>query len=517
MAVGTDSDYDLEEVDPDDLDPDPSSDEWLDYMVERIWAFIVDFADVEGFPFPYQEQIGKALVRSIIAGDGEILTFLLSRQAGKSEVVANVIAGLMVLLPPLAKMFPDRLGKFAKGFWVGCFAPVEEQIRVIYGRVVDRLTSPHAVEVMSDPDIDDEVQGNKSRELFLKRSGSLVRMTTANPRAKIEGKTYHLVVIDEAQGLEEFVYWKSIKPMTDFYFGTTVLVGTPYVTKDIFYKQIQSNRRRALERGGRKTHFEFPWTECAKYNRNYKRSVMATAAEIGEDSDEFRMNYRLEWLLERGMFVSDEQMSELGDPTMQIVPQWWKSPVLVGIDPARKLDSTVVTVVWVDWDRPDEYGYFHHRILNWLEMHGEAWEEQYFRITEFLMQRYNVLAVGVDAQGVGDAMADRLQTLMPNVQVVPMMSSPKDQSERWTHLTALIQRRMLFWPAHPKVRRTKMWQRFEQQMKDLEKEYRQGYLLAGAAEGGNAHDDFPDSLALACMLSKDFIVPESDQTSAPWW
>ena len=40
------------------------------------------------------------------------------------------------------------------------------------------------------------------------------------------------------------------------------------------------------------------------------------------------------------------------------------------------MDSTVVTVVWVDWDRPDEFGYYDHRILNWLELHGDDWEER---------------------------------------------------------------------------------------------------------------------------------------------
>ena len=72
-----------------------------------------------------------------------------------------------------------------------------------------------------------------------------------------------------------------------------------------------------------------------------------------------------------------------------VVHAWANSPVVVGIDPARKQDKTVVTVVWVDWDHPDELGYYHHRILNWLDLEGVDWEEQYYRIVEFL-SNYNV-------------------------------------------------------------------------------------------------------------------------------
>jgi hypothetical protein len=99
------------------------------------------------------------------------------------------------------------------------------------------------------------------------------------------------------------------------------------------------------------------------------------------------------------MFVTSNVLDELGDTSQETVKAWHRSPVVVGIDPARKIDSTVVTVVWVDWDRPDEFGYFDHRILNWLEIQGDDWEEQYFQIVNFL-ENYDVLAVGVDANGV---------------------------------------------------------------------------------------------------------------------
>ena len=211
------------------------------------------------------------------------------------------------------------------------------------------------------------------------------------------------------------------------------------------------------------------------------------------------------------MFITEPVMDECGDKSMQVVKAWWKSPVVVGIDPARTMDSTVVTVVWVNWDRPDEFGYFEHRILNWLEIQGDDWEEQYFQIVDFL-SAYNVWAVGIDSTGVGDPFGDRIARLMPKCEVHLMTSSNKEQDLRWKHLNELIGRRMVGWPSHPKTRRLKKWQRFSQQMLDAEKRYQGPYLMVEAPEGDNAHDDYPDSLALACALTKDMVMTEVQET-----
>lgn len=492
---------------------DPESKRFIQELIPRIWLFITEFTGID--MYPYQEEFGKRIIESVLTEDGAVITGLFSRQSGKTETLSNVIAGLMVILPKLAQMFPSVPQKFKRGFWVGCFAPVESQVQTLYERIVDRLTSERAMEILLDPEIDDMPKGGGTR-LALKKSGSFVRMQTANPRAKIESKTYHFIVIDEAQGVDEYVIEKSISPMGVHFLATMVQIGTPDVVKGHFYKTIQFNKREELKRGGRQNHYQFDWQICAKYNRNYKIAVRKTALRIGEDADEFRLNYNLEWLLERGMFVTEARMDELGDTTMEIVQAWWKTPCLVGIDPARRLDSTVVTVLWVDWDHPDEFGFFPHRVLNWLQMHGEDWEEQYFRIIDFL-SNYSVMAVAVDAQGVGDAVAQRLAVLLAprNVQVVGLLSTPDKLSERWKHLMALTQRGMITWPAHSKVRRTKLYRRFRQEMTDLEKIYQQGYLLARAPEVKEAHDDFPNSLALATILTKEFIVPESDQSENP--
>lgn len=237
---------------------------------------------------------------------------------------------------------------------------------------------------------------------------------------------------------------------------------------------------------------------------------------IGEDSDEFQMSYNCKWLLERGMFVASSVLDELGDKSQEVVKSWHQTPVVVGIDPARKMDSTVVTVVWVDWERPDEFGYFEHRILNWLEIQGDDWEEQYFQIVNFL-SNYDVLAVGVDANGVGDAVAQRLNILLPRSEVIALTSSSTEQSKRFKHLQSLIQRGMMAYPAHAKARRLRAWKRFYQQMTDAEIQYKGPNFLVAAPDESHAHDDYVDSLAIACSLTVDLVMPEAEVQTSPFF
>lgn len=875
---------------------DELSTEFIDTLVKRLILFTEEFCDVKFFP--YQVPIAYRIIESIVLGDGEELSLIATRQSGKSEVISNVIASMMVILPKLASVYPTWLGKFSKGFLCGVFAPVEEQADTIFGRVVSKLTSEHALDFLLDPEIDDKATSGGSRgkgkAIALKNSGSLCRMQTCNPKAKIESKTYHFVVVDEAQGADEvmitkcvaegtevwtpegnalpveqvvleqldivsfdkpwdlregigkqvhgrdreignlvpttptewhdngikpvwrvttasgryieatanhrwivrerkgnslpkerrtdqlevgmqlpltldgdpgshgsgtldegyfsgqiigdgctaqqvqwcghrdgamsemiriaeswgdtfsiynenhdnglvegafiggtcksllghyqllkkigvnkclstsghsgdfyrgliaglwdsdgyvdagqegrngalyyssvsetlvrqvqyvlqrlgilgtlsvrdnfntsyastnplwtlcvkdvesikqfhdiiqlhteykssalatlreradirsgrrhpavdhprrsfgggriawdrivsieyvgerrtfcvtvepsntviwngFVGLNSIKPMLAFNNGTIVISGTATREKCYFYKMIQYNRRRDVNgrRNHRQAHFEYDYRVASKYNTNYAKFIAKEKLRLGEDSDEFLMSYSNQWILEKGMFLTEERLNSLYDPSMSFVKQWWRTPIVVGIDVARSNDSTVVCAVWVDWDHPDGFGFYEHRVLNWLEINNVDWESQYFQIIDFI-RNYDVLRVGVDSQGVGGAVAERLQILLPSIEVLAVTSDAKNQNERWVHLTELIQREQILFPGHSKARRTKSWKKFHQQMSDLEKTYRGPYMLAAAPNERGAFDDYADALAIACAMTKIDTMP----------
>jgi len=491
---------------------DELSKEFVNKLIDRVMQFMAAFVGHD--LHPYQVPLARRIIESVIINDGEEITALAARQSGKSETIANTVVTLMVLMPRLGKMYPDLLGKYKDGIWIGMFAPVEGQVETLFGRAVNRLTSEHANEILADTEIDDSISkvAGVTRQIKLKNSGSTLTMMTANPRAKIESKSFHLIVIDECQEADDFVVSKSISPMLAYYSGTMVKTGTPTTSKNNFYRSIQLNKRRQTSSRARQNHFEWDWRDVAKCNPNYAKFIKREMLRIGEDSDEFQMSYCGKWLLERGMFVTSTVMDELGDTSQEVVKAWHRSPVVVGIDPARKMDSTVVTVVWVDWDRPDEFGLYDHRILNWLEIQGDDWEDQYFQIVNFL-SNYDVLAVGVDANGVGDAVAQRLKILLPRAEVHPVGSSQQEQSKRWKHLKQLIDRRLVGWPSHAKTRRLRTWKRFYQQMTDLEVKFNGPNFSAAAPDEAHAHDDFADSLAIACSLTMELAMPSVEVSS----
>ena len=480
---------------------DEDSQGFVDRLVDRL-MIVCD--ELSGHPlYSYQRPFARRMFESLIINDGAVLSLLMSRQSGKSETIANVVATAMIFFPRLAKAFPTWLGKYAEGMMVGAFAPVDEQADNLFGRIVARLTSEQAERIMADPEINDKVMG-KGKMIWLKNCKSLVRKTTCHPRATIEGRSYHLILIDEAQGADAAVVNKSVTPMGAAYNATMCMTGTPSYETGVFYKQIQINKREQVNRrGARQNHFEVDWKEAAKANPNYARFVKREMVRIGDESDEFKLSYRIMWLLDKGMFATSEVLDECEDRSMQsVVHAWTMTPVVVGIDCGRKNDSTVVTVVYVDWNRPDSFGFYHHRILNWLDLTGVAWEEQYFRIVEFL-SNYRVWRVGIDTNGMGGPVAERLKLLMPHIEIVDLGSAQSEQSDRWKYLKQLLDRRQVIWPAGAKVRRTKMYKAFRLQMEDLQIQFKGPYVLAEAPRVKDAHDDFPDSLSMACILTRD--------------
>ena len=502
-----DSPYDEDDSQPlfeEDAIPelDEESATFVDQLCLRTVIFIEEFCGVAFYP--YQREFAYRIVESLVLNDAEEITGLLSRQSGKTETLANTLAGCMVLFPKLALTF-DIMSRFKTGLWVGCFAPTEDQSETLHGRIVDRLTSDRAVEMMLDPEIDDATIG-RGRFIRLK-SGSMARRQTANPKAKIEGKSYHIIVLDEAQDADDGVIRKSIHPMLSAYAGSIIKIGTPGYIKGDFYRAIQLNKRRTLARRARKNHFEYDYKVVSKYNPLYARSVSKEKQRLGEDSDEFRMSYAIQWLLERGQLITDDDLDRLMDPSMPLVRSWYKSACVAGIDPARIKDSTVVTVCWVDWEFPDPFGLCEHRVLDWLELTNVPWEEQYFRILSFL-DNYAVTLIGVDGTGMGSVVAERLQILLGHrCQVISMSSDLVTQSKRWKRLQTMLDRRMLVFPGHSKAKRTRAWRRFRQQMGDAIKIFKQGQLLVAAPEEAEAHDDFVDSLCLAVAASE---VEEQD-------
>ena len=154
------------------------------------------------------------------------------------------------------------------------------------------------------------------------------------PRSRC--RLYHIIIIDECQDADDTVIRKSIHPMLAAYAGTIAKIGTPGYHKGDFYKAINVNKRRQSNRRARQNHFEYDYRVVSKYNANYAKFIAKEKIRLGEDSEEFQMSYRLKWMLERGMLVTEDDLDYLADPRHAACPvDGTEVRVVVGIDPAR--------------------------------------------------------------------------------------------------------------------------------------------------------------------------------------
>lgn len=479
--------------------------------------------------YPYQEQFGKRIIRSVLDNDGLELTALFARQMGKSETVANTISGLMIILPVLANtpMFINdkRLTMFKDGFWVGIFAPSLRQAQTTYSRLKARIQSPSAMEVLAEFGLEFSTSNGQTVALT---NGSFCTAVSASDGSNIEGDSYKLIICEECQDISNYKIRKSIHPMGASYNATIVKIGTATTFKGDFYEAIQRNKRDFENKSLKiRSHFEYDWKVGAKYNPKYEKYVQKEMYRLGETSDEFRMSYCLEWILSRGMFVDIDFLErQCGRPNLSRVFHDLTKPHVVGIDLAKRNDSTVITVVEPDWDNPviveknknstdnieDEYKAFNTVIKDWKQLDGDDYNQQYYDILSYI-KNFRVVRIMIDATRE-ESMSDRLRANLDCEVVGCNFSSIK--SPMYKYLDTEIKSGRASYPLDEYTKESREYKEFAKQMGSLQKDYRGQNMIVSHPPERGAHDDYCDSWALAvygCREQYDSVRVEQVNTN----
>ena len=464
--------------------------------------------------FPYQEQFSKRVIRSVLENDGEEITALFSRQSGKSETIALTVGGLMIILPQLANMpmFADdpRLKMFKDGMWVGIFAPSQRQAQTTYGRIKARIQSKPAQMILADPEFNLYFTTSNGQTVTLS-NGSFATAISASDGSNIEGESFKLIICEECQDISNFKIRKSIHPMGAAYNATIVKIGTATTYKGDFFDAIQRNKRRDAEKKSHiRNHFEYDYTVAAKYNPNYAKYVEKEKARLGEKSDEFRMSYKLEWIIERGMFI-DINIFEpsCGEFTLERVHYDKSATHVAGIDLGGKGDDTIITMVEVNWSMPailesrvnDEtgeeevYEAYNTYIKDWYSIQNEPdYDVQYAEATDYL-DKWRIARIVCDATREA-SFAHRLRANRKE-EVIPYIFTTKSKSELYKHLDKEISAGRARFCAGEETRHTREYSMFLEQMGDLQKGYSGQYMVVAHPDEKGAHDDYCDSWALA--------------------
>lgn len=462
--------------------------------------------------FPYQSPLAWRIIESIILNDGDEITALIARQSGKSEVLADVACTLMTMLPILGNYF-SQLRQYKDGFWIGIFAPRQEQADTIGHRIDTRMTGENAMGFLSDPEVGIDYKDYKLS------NGSFCRVHSAAPQSKLESKTYHLIFVDEASDVEESKIISSIHPMGAATSATIVKIGTPKPYKSEFFDAIQRNKQLELgTRGKVKNHFEYDYKIVMKYNQRYEKFIQKEINRYGKESDFFRMNYGLEWLLEKGMAVTPDTFNEkMRNQKDKFQFEGVDNCIYVaGLDLGKKFDSTVLTMLELtkkkdfknyDTDDFQEDDGYDKRILNWYEYEGEDWEQQIKEVVGVMREFPQTQTLVIDATGVGDMPAEVLTRKLMHfdVEVVIVIYSAKKKDE----LAKIFYRNLNFSsirvPCHNNARGTKRWRKFYTQLLSAEKTWHNGLMRVQHPKQKGSKDDYVQSLMLALYGAAHFL------------
>lgn len=493
-------------------------------LIEKVFLFC---QALSGNLFPYQKQFALRIIRSIIENEGAEISGLLSRQSGKSQTVACVAGGCSIILPILANMpmflNDKRLETFKDGYKVGIFAPALHQSQIVFNRIRDFFNSERACAVLTDAEVNVGFDTNNGQNIVLRMLNigvtSTITCMSASDQSNIEGKSYMLIIVDEAQDVGNLKYRKSIRPMAAFFNGTSVVIGTPTTQRNFFYDTIERNKKSYEEDNARKNHYQYDWKTVIKYNPNYEKYVRGEMGKIGEDSDEFQMAYALRWMFERGMFIDPDKFDKLADDSIDLELENLEDISVVGIDLGKSKDSTVVTVLGVDWDNPyileksndpevPDYIVYDTWIRAWLEIQGDNWNDQYEQITDYL-SRWRIGNCVMDATGVGNPIYDRVAANV-NFPVIPYVFSTQSKSALMKFFDSQIKGNRFRYPAGEEARESREFQRFYEQFLGAEKSYNGQHLVIAGPTERNAHDDYVFSAALASWgIKQETSIPES--------
>ena len=492
-------------------------------LTKKIWMFCCATTKKEAYE--YQEIPAKRIIECLLT-ESAVITMLMARQCGKTTLMEILVPGLMIILPRLAKIYPKQLGKYEDGFWVGLFSPSEEQIMTMFGRIRD-IMDDDGQDIINDPDILEEVR-SKTKSVYLAGCKSVCRMQSADKRARIESKTYHLIINDEAHLTESLVYDEKISPMGTATNATEVKIGVGYIRRNHFYASIKANKRFRAN-GGKQNHFQYIDDQVIairkkKYNKdknpihlNYSKYIKRKRKEAGQESMAYRVAYKLEFPFGHGMFTTERELNALADSKMDWKVTEMNKVCVAGLDVAKEICNTVLTIKELDFSdcEEDDYGDIigvpKKRLIALMELEGVNWESQYPEIISKIRQ-YNVVAFAIDTTGVGNPVFERYEVLMEDfdIELLPCTSSTSAKHDYYTYYMQEWQAGRELYPGSKKARNTDEFIRFVQQHEDLVKVWRGSYMACQKPDEEGALDDIPDSSCLCTWAAKWYTENEME-------
>jgi len=458
--------------------------------------------------YNYQRNFSNAIIKAVFTNSGGTFASEWSRQSGKTtSVTEDTVSFLLLYYFQICERFNIQTTPF---FNIGFFAPQLQQAETGFNKLRDflRLCEGHGFDFTFDT-----FRGNQITIKSKSYPTRTVYCMTASPTSKQESKTLNLIIFDESQDLIDKVVDKAIAPMGAMTNAVEVWIGVGGYQKCKFLRHIETLPP--------PNKFIFPYDlvllEMERMYEltgnviylNYQKHINKKIRELGgTDNDEFKTQFALQWVLERGQFIIYDQLMALEGPYDTFKEYMGVDKVYGGIDWGKASDSTVFTIIDQDC-----------HIVEWYEWQGDDYASQIEEIFYLIQNKYRSMEViHCDSTGNQDMAVDILRSRVRQwgvrVEAVNFNASSKD--EMYKNLSRLmtdkivgghkVQEAVFGFPVEGSVHKEK----FVKQMLDLQKEIRNEKWRCNHPDGPGYHDDYCDSVALACMT----FVPRKERRKA---
>lgn len=446
--------------------------------------------------YPYQELVSDRILEALIqnlrltasATEEDIkklklveLPIEFSRQSGKTTAVVFTVEFILTWL----SVYFDRQ------IHIGIFAPQIEQAKTDFDRLKLALRRVKDM-IIVDEATEKLVKEQENAKTLVLPDGSSCYIAPVSKTSHPESKTLDLMIFEESQDLDDQIVKESIWPIGASTNAPRIYIGTAGTSIKYFYRlgqqgkalklyfeDIAAQRRTIYEQTGEAKHLI------------YEQTVRQEIEKQGFDSDEIQRPYFGKWLIGTGNFTTEDELDSLIDHERKRVTQrHTKYSCYAGIDTAKHPDSTIVTVIRYNPELKKK------ELLNWCELHGENYQDQ-FDIIKFFLSNYRIDAVAIDSTGQGDFMPDMFQN---NTEwsdeksgLYRIKFSAVSKDLMYKNLKVSIKEKLTSLPELT----TKQGEKFRQEMLDLQQQHKGQLLSVSHPDDANAHDDYCDSWALA--------------------
>lgn len=304
-----------------------------------------------------------------------------------------------------------------------------------------------------------------------------------------EWETLHWIVDDEAQALNFDKFSSEIIPMWLRTWAICTYVWVAWYSRNSFYDKLQSPEELI---------FKLDYNDCVEICKKryeetndvrhllYVQGIQKQLQSNELPEDTFKTQYLLEWILGVWNFIERARLEQY--KWQKLDSLMTNSVCYAWLDFWKKKDKTILTIITIEEGKV--------KITLWREYMGDMRVQ--FDSIKGEIGRFNVARIYADSTANQDSTIDFLESYLGVGRIKRIPFSSPSKHAMYTNLELILQSWNFEYLDNTYTRT------FENQMCDLVKEYRWNYMVCHHPDETNGHDDYPDSLALACYFKIEF-------------